>query len=221
MTQVTGEAAEEWPQHGEPSESENDRSMRNPNPIGAHPCADNVCNVVAGRKRKNMNRPLYTRRRSNKTMKSHALDGAGPKRRTMAKQGLAPRPKMMKHIAAVSKKKLPATLEEGILPQLQLQEDQGSVEEVEPRDAVGNGDAEDDNSASEHAVAQDVADVIPPPPAAVQDDPMVGEEADDPIEYEDGFIPWVDLDLPDVDRRSSALQLPSSVIEDSPGSPEN
>jgi len=65
----------------------------------------------------------------------------------------------------------------------QLQEDQGYVQ------------AEDDNPAHEVAIAAVVAEIRRPIAHAVPDDPMNGEEVDDPIEYEEGFIPWGDVVL--------------------------
>jgi hypothetical protein len=130
------------------------------------------------------------------------LDVADTLRRSMVKFGLSARPKRMKHIAALKMKKLPVTLVEEYLHR-QLQEDQGYVQ------------AEDDNPAPEVAIAAVVAEIRRPIAHAVPDDPMNGEEVDDPIEYEEGFIPWGDVILSDVHRKISALYMPSLVNEDS------
>ena len=120
MAPIAREAAEEWPQYGDPGEGENDRNIWNPNPIG--------------------------------------------------------------------------------------------------EDFV---EADDDDPAPEVAIAAVVAEVRGRIAHAVPDDPMNGEEVDDPIEYDESFIPLGDVNLPDVHRKSSALYMPPPVIEDSPESPRN
>ena len=120
MLPITGEAAEEWPQYGDPGEAENDRNIRNPNSIGA--------------------------------------------------------------------------------------------------DFVG---AEDDEPAPEVGIAAVVAEIHRPIAHAVPDNLINGAEVDDPFEYEEGFIPLGDVNLPDVHHKSSALYMPPPVIEDSPESPWN
>ena len=71
-------------------------------------------------------------------------------------------------------------------------------------------------------------DRAPIPGVAAEEGPQIGDPGvaendrnpnpigDQPIEYEDGFIPWVDVNLPDVHRRKSALHMPSPVIEGAP-----
>ena len=206
MAPTTGEAAEEWPQDGNPGEGENDWSIRNPNLIGADPRADSVCVAVAvaGRKSKNQQRVLDPRwSRSKKAMtlpKSRqvdALDVADTHRRTTVRFGLAARPKSMKHIAPRRMKKVPVTLVEEYLYR-QLQEDQRYP-------------------APEVAIAAVVAEIRGPIAHAVPDDPMNGEEVDDPIEYEEGLILWENVNLPD--SKSLALYWLPPVIEDAPESP--
>ena len=223
---ITGEAAEEWPEHGNLGKAENDRY---PNPIGADLCADAVCVAVAvgGQKRKNHHRALHPRwRRSKKVLtllksrQSDELNVADTHRRRMAKLGLSARPKSMKHIAARRMKKVPVTPVEGYLHR-QLQEDQRSVEEAEPHDAIRNVEAVDNDPVPEVAIAAVVAEIRGPIAHAVPDDPMNGEEVHDPIEYEEDFIRWEDVNLQDVHRKSSALYLPSPVIDDLPESPRN
>ena len=81
------------------------------------------------------------------------------------------------------------------------------------------GDAENDrNIRNPNPIGEDFVE-------ADDDDPapevaIAAVVADEPIEYEDGFIPWGDLNLPDVHRKSSALDMPPPV-EDSPESPGN
>ena len=53
-------------------------------------------------------------------------------------------------------------------------------------------------------------------PGVADNDRSPNPIGDEPIEYEDGFIPWVDVKLPDVHRQESALHMPSPVIEDPP-----
>ena len=216
MAPTTGEAAGECPQDGNPGEAENDRNIRNPNPIGADPRADAVCVAVAvaGRKRKNHHRVLDPRwSRSKKAMtlpkscQVDELDVADTHRRTTEKFGLAARSKSMKHIAPRRMKKVPVTLVEEYLHR-QLQEGQRSVDEAEYNDP-----------APEVAIAAVVAETCGPIAHAVPDDPMNGEEVHDPIEYEVDFIRWENVILPDVHRKSSDFYRPPPVIEDAPESP--
>jgi hypothetical protein len=210
MAPTTGEAAEEWPQDGNPGEAENDWNTRNPNPIGADPRADSVCVAVAvaGRKSRNHHRVLDPRwSRSKKAMtlpmsrQVDELDVADTHRRTTLKFGLAARPKSMKHIAPRRMKKVPVTLVEEYLHR-QLEEDRRYL-------------------APEVAIAAVVAEIRGPIAHAVPDDTMNGDEVDDPIEYEEGLITWGDVVMSDVHRKSSALYMPSPVNEDSPESPQN